>query len=104
MMKAHYLPKFLVLAYLAVPFAILTQTPKPLTNDDVIQMVKGDMRDEMIIKAIQTEKAAFDTSGQGLVALKNAGVSDKVVTAILDRQSQVTTSPQQPAQPPNTPV
>lgn len=58
-------------------------TPKEITNSDVIQMTKAGIADGTIILVIQRGPAKFDTSPQGLIALKAGGVSDKVLDAIL---------------------
>lgn len=54
-----------------------------MTNQSVIDLTKAKMSDDVIITAIQSGTPAFDTSSKGLVALKNAGVSDTVMKAIL---------------------
>lgn len=59
------------------------QAQKPLTNADIVEMVKAGFDEDTIIKAIGANKPAFDTSVQGLLALKNAGVSAKIINAIL---------------------
>lgn len=54
-----------------------------VTNQSVIDLTKAKMSDDLIISAISNGTPAFDTSSKGLIALKKAGVSDKVVEAIL---------------------
>ncbi len=41
-------------------------------------------QEETIIKAIAASETAFDTSMEELLALKNPGVSEKVISAMLD--------------------
>src|SRR6266478_1333319 len=75
-------------------YGLTAQVQKPLTNDDVIKLAQMGFGDEVIQKAIQAHAPAFDISPEGLSALKKAGVSEKMIAAILDRQSQaVTTTP-----------
>jgi len=59
------------------------QGTKPLTNDDVVQMVKAGFDEGTTIAAIDAADPAFDTSVPGLMALKTAGVSEKVIAAML---------------------
>ena len=59
------------------------QAQKPLTNSDIVEMTKAGFDEDTIIKAIEANKPSYDTSAQGLLALKNAGVSAKVIKAIL---------------------
>src|ERR1700685_574593 len=66
-----------------VPPTIFAQTRKALTNDDVVSMTKQGFNAPLIVKAIQTEDSNFDVSAQGLFDLKNAGVSQDVMEALL---------------------
>lgn len=52
-------------------------------NEDVIKMVKAGLSDEIVLQKIASSPVAFDVSVDGLVTLKDAGVSDKVIQAIL---------------------
>jgi len=54
-----------------------------MTNRDVIQMVQAKISDDIVIAKIQQSKTRFDTSVQGLVALKQGGVSDGVISAMM---------------------
>jgi hypothetical protein len=58
-----------------------------MTNQSVIELTKAKMSDDVIVSAIQSGTPAFDTSAKGLVALKNAGVSDTVMKAIISANS-----------------
>lgn len=60
------------------------QAQKPLTNEDVVQMVKAGFDEGTTITAIDAAEPNFDTSVQGLMALKAAGVSEKVIAAMLN--------------------
>ena len=65
---------------LAVPLAAIAA---PMTNDDVIKMVKGGLGEATVIQAIDGAEAGFDTSPDGLVKLKQGGVSDNVIQRII---------------------
>ena len=45
-----------------------------LTNQDIIKLVKAKLSDDLIIQKIAQSKTRFDTSVDGLVALRDAGV------------------------------
>jgi len=68
-------------------------TPKTLTaqqtmnNDDVIKLVKAGLSDDLIVSTISSQAGKYNTSPEGLIALKNAGVSDKIVSAIVTKGS-----------------
>ena len=75
--------KLLIALLLAVPFAAFAA---PMTNDDVIKMVKGGLGEATVIQAIDGAEPGFDTSADGLVKLKQGGVSDNVIQRILARK------------------
>jgi hypothetical protein len=55
----------------------------PMTNQSVIDLAKAKMSDDIILAAIRGSKPSFDLSANGLIALKNAGVSDAVLQEML---------------------
>jgi len=59
------------------------QTPKPLTNADVIKMVKGGLPESVVISSIQSHQGKFDISPDGLIALHKAGVTQPEMDAIM---------------------
>lgn len=62
----------------------LGQTPsKPLTNDDVIAMVKGHLGDNTVISAVQSQDSNFDVSATALLKLNQAGVKPTVLDAMI---------------------
>ncbi len=56
---------------------------RPLTNEDVVKMVRAGLAEDTVLAKIQGARSAFDTSVDGLIALKQAGVSDRVVRAMV---------------------
>jgi hypothetical protein len=57
--------------------------PKPLTLQDLVQMQKAGFDDQTVTGAIAANGVSLDTSVQGLIALKSAGISEKVINAAL---------------------
>ncbi len=74
---------------------LAAQTPsKPLDNDGVIKLVRAGMSEEVVAAAVKSAgEVRFDTSPEGLLALKKAGVTDRVLLAVLERQRAVPTTP-----------
>lgn len=56
---------------------------KVFTNDDVLKLLKAGFGEEVIVEAIRRNDCRLDTSADALIALKNAGASDKVIMAVL---------------------
>jgi hypothetical protein len=65
---------------------------KPLTNADVVSMVKAGLAESTIALAIQKSATDFDTSPQELISLKNQGVPQKVLDAMLTAGTEKNTA------------
>jgi len=50
---------------------------KPLTNADVISMVKAGLAESTVVLAIQHSATNFDTSPEALISLKSQGVPSR---------------------------
>ncbi len=55
----------------------------PLTNGDITKMIAANISEPIIITAVEiAQRRNFDLSANGLVALKQAGVSDAIIAAM----------------------
>jgi hypothetical protein len=63
--------------------AMAQKPSKPLSNDDVVAMFKGGLGESTIISAIQSQNTSFDISAMSLLQLKKAGVTPKIMDAVL---------------------
>ena len=87
--------KFLVLVVLFLcPLAYAQQG---LNNDAIVKMVKAGLSDDIIVTTINSQAGTYDTTTDGLIALKTAGVSDKVVGAMISRSSGAVATAAAPA-------
>lgn len=97
---------FLLALLLTGALSAQQQAKAPLTNDDVIRMVSNGLPENVVIGSISANDVNFDVSANGLIALKKADVSDKVVEAMLSAQAKQRDTAQaassQPSQPPST--
>ncbi len=73
---------------------------KPLTNADIISMVKAGLAESTIVLDIQLSSTDFDTSPPELISLKSHGVPQKVLDAMLTAGSA---KPIPPPAPPEHP-
>lgn len=55
-----------------------------MTNNDVIQLVKAGMSEDLIISLIAKSETTFDTSTKSIIALSKAGVSQKIISAMIN--------------------
>ncbi len=58
-----------------------------MTNDEVITLTKAGLSASIIIGKIRSGKSNFDLSTDSLIKLKQSGVSDDIVTAMLEAKS-----------------
>jgi hypothetical protein len=59
--------------------------PKVLTNDSIIKMVKVGLGDDLIVQTITAQPGHYTTDADALVALKEAGVSDRVINSMVNK-------------------
>jgi hypothetical protein len=72
-----------ILAVVFLAICPLLGAQQALNNDAVIKLVKAGLSDDLIVTTINASPGTYDTSPDGLIALKAAGASDKVVAAIV---------------------
>jgi hypothetical protein len=72
-----------LLSFVLLAVCCIVAAQQPLTNDGVIKLVKAGLSDDLIVNTITTQPSYFDVSPDGIIALKTAGASDKVVNAIV---------------------
>ena len=81
-MRRNFVVKIGLLLLMCLSVSSLAQQ-KPLTNADVVNMVKGGLAESVVISAIQLNPANYDTSPTALLALKKAGVTEQEQDAML---------------------
>lgn len=91
-MSLHRIVLAFALCILALP--IVAQDAKPLTNQDVIRLVKLGLSAEVINATIAESPTSFDLSVDGLVALAQSKVPNEVIKAM---QAKSSTAPRPPA-------
>jgi hypothetical protein len=93
----------LAVVFLAIcPLAFAQQA---LDNNAIIKLVKAGLSDDLIVTTINAQAGNYDTSTDGLIALKTGGASDKVVSAIVTKAASAPPpAPAAPAPPPPEPV
>jgi len=85
---------------LCLAVSSLSLARQPLNNDAVQKMVKGGLGDDVIVSMIQSQPGRYDVSPDTMVALKNDGVSDKILAAMASKNSAPAAVPEpKPADP-----
>lgn len=72
-------------AVLSLVFCVAVAAQQAMNNDAVIKLVKAGLSDDLIVTTINASPGTYDTSANGLIALKAAGASDRVVAAIVTK-------------------
>ncbi len=70
--------------------AFFSTTPaqgEAMTNDEVISLSKAGLSPSIIVGKIRSGKSNFDLSTDALIKLKQSGVSDDIVAAMLEAKS-----------------
>lgn len=91
-----------VLTCAAAPL-VAQQGQQPLTNSDVVKMVKSGLPASIIVNAIQANETNFDVTANGLIALQKAAVPQAVMDAMISASSKKH-SAAAPAAAPTTPA
>jgi hypothetical protein len=76
-----------VIALLLLAACSFLAAQQVMNNDSVIKLVKAGLSDDLIVTTISSSPGAYDTSTDGIIALKTAGASDKVVAAVIAKAS-----------------
>jgi hypothetical protein len=72
---------------LIVLLAIVCCAQAALTNESIIKMAKAGLSEEILLSTIRTQPGNFTTGTDDLIALKGAGVSDKVIAAMVEKMA-----------------
>jgi hypothetical protein len=75
-------------AFLVVSLLLLTGTiaaQQIMNNDSVIRLVQAGLSEDLIVVAINSSPGQYDISVDGVLALKTAGASEKVLAAVVTR-------------------
>ena len=83
----------LVLFALPALFAAVGFTQTALTNDAIIKMTKAGLGEEIILSTIKAQPAQYSTTADDLIALKGAGVSDKILSAMVSKMAGGSAAP-----------
>jgi hypothetical protein len=77
---------FLVSALVAVSLALCVSNGSAaeiLTNETVVTMVKAGLGEELILSKVKASQGQYDLSTNGILKLKNDGVSERIIQAML---------------------
>jgi hypothetical protein len=88
-----------MLLALAISSSAQSAAYAPLTNADIVKMVKAGIPDSVILRKVQMSESDFATSPDALIELKRQHVPKEVMAAMLDSQAAVRMSQTEPGAP-----
>jgi len=88
-MRVHNFARSLSALLLLIVTGVSAQQKNPaLTNGDILTMVKGGLQEATVLNAIAANETDFDVSAKALLDLKQAGISDKIIDAMLAAEAK----------------
>lgn len=80
------------LLLLLLAFAAALAAQAALDNATVVKLVKSGLSEDLIVSMINSQPGKYQTSADDVIALKQAGVSDRILGAMIARTNGVVTS------------
>jgi hypothetical protein len=76
-----------MIALLALLFLGTLSAQEVLRNDSIIKLVRSGLSEDVIVNVVKTQPGQYSLSAEDLISLKNAGVSEKIISALLAKGS-----------------
>ena len=65
----------------------LMMAQSTLNNEAIIKMSKAGLSEDIIVSTVKAQAGSYTTDADALIALKSAGVGDKVIAAMIEKAS-----------------
>jgi hypothetical protein len=88
-----------ILPVMAQQFTVEQLKHQPLNNDNIVTLAKAGFDEMFILQLIRASRTNFDTTVTGLVALKQAGVSEELIRMMAMPQTIPPPAPAAPMAP-----
>jgi hypothetical protein len=75
--------RFRHLSFLVACLTALSFAQSTVTNDTIVKMVKAGLGEDIVLNTVNSQPGKYKTGADDLIALKSAGVSDKIIAAML---------------------
>jgi hypothetical protein len=86
----NYCSVLFVVVFVLLGLPLLAQDSNILTNDEVIQLVKAGLSEDVVLNDVETRLAVnFDISTSKLILLKESGVSASIIKSMMNRKRGV---------------
>jgi hypothetical protein len=71
----------------AEPLSKPTPAPERLTSESVVTLVKAGVDEDTLVGIVTSQPGRYELSKDALISLKQAGVSDKIIAAMVNRNT-----------------
>lgn len=71
------------------PNSVTAQTQEIVNNESVVKLIKSGVSEAVIISVIKNSKSDFNTSPDEIMNLKNQGVSDNIILAMVQADGKI---------------
>ena len=88
----------------AQQFSVAQLKQQPLTNESIVTLAKAGFDELFILQLIHSSRTNFDITVQGLVVLKQAGVSEDLIRQMAMPQPLAPAAPAGTTPPPKPPA
>lgn len=79
-------------ALLCLSVCAVCAAQQTLTNDSILKMVSSGLDEDVVVPMIQSQPGSYTVTPDAMVALKNAGVTDKELAAMASKGSAAPTA------------
>jgi hypothetical protein len=90
------------LAFFSASATLMAQ--QPLDNVAIVKMIKAGLSEDLIVSTINSQPGTYNIGADGLIALKKAGATDKVLGAVVLKASGASAAPVPGSQTANGPA
>lgn len=65
--------------------------PEPLTNESIVKLVKAGLGEDTLVSIVQAQQGNYAVAASDIIALKGAGVPDRVIAAMVSGAAKAAT-------------
>ena len=81
-------PKLALISFaLILAASVASRAQQPLANDAIVKMVKANLGEGLIVSMINSEPGSYTLTPDAMIKLKQDGVSDKILAAMVAKSS-----------------
>jgi hypothetical protein len=78
--------------------------PQPMTNETILKLAKAGLGDDVILSMVSSQQGRYSLDADSVIALKQGGVSDRVIASMMNRPTNSTQARVVETQPSSEPL